>query len=851
MAVIIPQVVTEDRAGGAKILGGSLRFNSGSSHYLNRTPASAGNRKTMTFSFWVKRSLISSTQQNIFSAGTSSDNYIAWSLTNDYIEMNFRNGGSASNVFLITTPVFRDISAWYHIVLAIDTTQATAANRAKLYVNGVQITAFGTTNYPTQNNDLNSFGNNVIQYIGQTGVGGFNYYLNGYLTEFHHIDGYAYDSSYFGFTDPLTNTWRPKKYTGEYGTNGFYLPLDDDNAKGTDRSGKGNNWTANNFTGTSTSPDVVPDSPSGISYSTVPTVGIGTTTGLTKPNNYCTLNATVGTTSDGKATLSDGNLVCTVPRLCSIDSTFGVTSGKYYWEVTATNLTNGPYGMGIFATGHGIIHGSTNYLILSSTGSLYTPGDSNNQGNGWGPTYNGSTDVIGLALNMNNYTLGFNKNGGSFTTYDFSAYTSTYKMADVTPCWKSGGNLGTSGATFNFGQRPFRYTPPTGFLPLCTANLPRPTIVRPDKFFGIVTYNSAQTISGLGFSPDLIWHKSRNQGYNHYLYDSVRGVGAKGLNSSTTTAEGANDTLGILSFDKDGFSFSSDAGLSQTDAVAWCWKAGGKSNTYNINDIGYSTAAAAGLTAGTITPTGASVNTKSGFSIVTYTGIAGDNISATVGHGLGVAPKLIIIKNRDWASSAAAWQTYHASLPSTGTSPVRLSQSLSLDTTSEASGNDFKDQMNNTLPTSTVFSVSSHDGVSAANRYRTYGRADKYVAYCWSEIAGFSKFGSYTGNGSTDGPFVFCGFRPRWIMIKRSDSTGDWFVFDTARDTSNVSYKWLKPNTSGTEPTSTGDNWDILSNGFKPRNLNGNQNASGGTYIFAAYAESPTQNLFGGQSSAR
>ena len=138
MAVIIPQVVSasEDRARGAKILGGSLRFNSASSHYLNRTPASAGNRKTMTFSFWVKRSLISSTQQSIFSAGTGSDNYIAWSSTNDYIEMNFRNGGSSSNVFLITTPVFRDISAWYHIVLAIDTTQATAANRVKLYVNG-------------------------------------------------------------------------------------------------------------------------------------------------------------------------------------------------------------------------------------------------------------------------------------------------------------------------------------------------------------------------------------------------------------------------------------------------------------------------------------------------------------------------------------------------------------------------------------------------------------------------------------------------------------------------------------------------------------------------------------------
>jgi hypothetical protein len=232
-------------------------------------------------------------------------------------------------------------------------------------------------------------------------------------------------------------------------------------------------------------------------------------------SGWCTLNAVVPTTSNGRATLSNNNLSCSVPRLCAIDSTFGVTSGKFYWEVKATDLANSPYGMGIFATGSGITHGGLNYVILTSAGGLYTPGDSNNQGNGWGPTYNGSTDIIGLALDMDNHTLGFNKNGGSFTTYDFSAYISSNDMSNVTPCWKSGGNLGTSGATFNFGQKPFKYNPPEGSKTLCLANLPRPTkaAVKPDKYFKTLTYagNGATNtpITGLGFQPDLVWVKGR------------------------------------------------------------------------------------------------------------------------------------------------------------------------------------------------------------------------------------------------------------------------------------------------------------------------------------------------------
>jgi len=257
------------------------------------------------------------------------------------------------------------------------------------------------------------------------------------------------------------------------------------------------------------------------------------------------------------------------------------------------------------------------------------------------------------------------------------------------------------------------------------------------------------------------------------------------LQSSQT---GAEQTLsnGLTAFNSNGFDVGTYENTSAITYVAWCWDE-------------------------SATP---------GFDIVTYTGngVAG----RTVSHSLGVAPKMMIVKSRSNGGASYYWAVYHES--------IGAGNALELDSTTASFA--ATALWNSTAPTSSVFTLGSNIVVNG-------GSSQTYVAYLWSEVAGFSKFGSYTGNGSSDGPFVFCGFRPRWIMIKRSDSTGDWFVFDTARDTSNVSYKWLKPNNNGTEPTSTGDDWDILSNGFKPRNLNGNQNASGGTYIFAAYAESP------------
>jgi hypothetical protein len=307
---------------------------------------------------------------------------------------------------------------------------------------------------------------------------------------------------------------------------------------------------------------------------------------------------------------------------------------------------------------------------------------------------------------------------------------------------------------------------------------------------------SSQSITGLGFQPDWTWIKERNASADHGLYDAVRGVQNQ-LESNTTTAETAEAT-GLTAFGSDGFTVGALAQLNTSSAtyVAWNWKANGAGSTN---------------TAGSITST-VSANTSAGFSIVTYTGTAAN---ATVGHGLGVAPSMIITKNRD---SSTAWWVYHASL---GNTKYIVLNTTAAEVTSSSA-------WNNTSPTSTVFSL------GAANP----SNANQDVAYCFAPIAGYSAFGSYTGNGSSDGSFVYLGFRPRFVMIKRTDTTANWFIFDTARDTYNAAGLELYPNLSNAEADGRPD-LDILSNGMKMRSTATGQNANGGTYIYMAFAENP------------
>ena len=313
--------------------------------------------------------------------------------------------------------------------------------------------------------------------------------------------------------------------------------------------------------------------------------------------------------------------------------------------------------------------------------------------------------------------------------------------------------------------------------------------------------NATQSITGVGFQPDFTWFKRRDSSAQHSLFDSVRGV-TKQLASNLTNAD-TTITDALSSFDSDGFTLGVDSGnyinFNGATYASWNWLA---SNTTASN------------TDGSITST-VSANTTSGFSIVSYTGTGAN---ATVGHGLSSAPKMVIVKDRD--NGTYAWHVYHVGIGATKT--IYLNLTNTPDTNSI--------YWNNTAPTSSVFSV----GTSVT----TTNSGDNFIAYCFAEKKGFSKFGSYTGNGSADGTFVYTGFKPAFVIIKQSNDARDWIMVDNKRNTFNVVNNRLFPNSSDAQNTSV-DALDFTAQGFKIRNTNTTVNVSGGTYIYMAFAESP------------
>ena len=341
------------------------------------------------------------------------------------------------------------------------------------------------------------------------------------------------------------------------------------------------------------------------------------------------------------------------------------------------------------------------------------------------------------------------------------------------------------------------------------------TIDDPTQYFNTViwtgTSDATTSVTGVGHQPDFVWVKNRAVADDHTLHDPVRG-GTKTLFSNSTGTEGTN-AESIKSFDADGFTTGNHRGTGGNDGntmVAWCWKANGTGSSN---------------TAGSINTTATSANTTAGISIVTYTGDEGS--SATLGHGLGAVPKMIITKGRTYASS---WATYHASLGATKV--MYLSET-------DAEG-DVNTIWNDTEPTSTLFTVGSSNQVN--DDYT-------YVAYVFAEKQGFSKFGSYSSNGSTDGVFCFCGFRPAWVMFKKTSSTANWSIRDNKRDPFNAGDTNLFANLTDAESSS--NDIDFLSNGFKLRTAGSNWNASSQTYIYMAFAEAPFVNSNGVPCNAR
>ena len=314
---------------------------------------------------------------------------------------------------------------------------------------------------------------------------------------------------------------------------------------------------------------------------------------------------------------------------------------------------------------------------------------------------------------------------------------------------------------------------------------------------------STQSITGVGFQPDWVWIKERNDGSSHAITDAVRG-NTKYLSSNTSSSEDTESDR-VTGFDSDGFSLGGNVAVNQNTILhaSWNWKAGGGQGTSNTD--------------GSINTTYTSVNTTAGFSISSYTGNA--TSGATVGHGLGTTPAVIIVKKR---SGSDGWVVYHhrnTSAPET--------EYLRLDTTAATADN--LGEWNDTAPTSSVFYV--------GNSGRTNDNGATYIAYCFAEKTGYSKFGSYVGNGNADGTFIYTGFKPAWVLVKKSSSTGHWVLIDNKRDPINVKSKYLLPDDAGVEASFT--DRDFLSNGFKMRNSNTDRNGSGATYIYMAFAEAP------------
>ena len=910
-ALSIPQ------AHAAYTIANSARFNDDDAPYLNRTPAGVGNRKIATVSMWVKPGNLGITR-TLFAitptASGSDTNRISLQLNSSDKLTLFGH----STTWRTTTRVFRDPAAWTHVVVVWNTAAGVAAvDRVKIYIDSVLQTAFDTSNDPSADTDY-AFNNTTPHRIGaEYNIAGAatQEYLDGYLSDVYFIDGQALTPSDFGETDS-NGYWRPKSYTGTYGTNGFKLDFASGSDLGNDVSGNNNDWTANNINAT----DQVIDTPT---------------------NGFATGNPLI---VPAGGTYSNGNLQNTG----TARGTFLMTTGKWYWEVYAngasvtagvisetgtastTSIASGStYGFlydadtkilyyttsgASFATfgsgytgdqfpyvtgGSTIINygqsknatstattltyqsGSGGYFLyqpttvsgsgsqtFTSNGTFTVPtyasltatvngaGGGGAGGIGWNdssPFANGGGGDSGAASSFNSSVVGNGGGGAPGTDVNAQSCTGgsgsngtasggdtnttgggasgggggaagfagcvnggpggaggkaikTYTINDLTVgagitvavgtggaggAGGGGNQPGSAGGSGSNGSVTITWTTsasaPTGYKALSTANLPEPAIVVPKDYFDAVLYTgnaSTNAITGLSFQPDFVWAKGRSSAVSHRLIDSVRG-GTKVLYSDSTASEaGIGDSN--MTFTSTGFTWnggSTNANDNGVTYVAWAWKE---------------------------SPT-------SGFDIVTYTG---NGANRTIAHSLGVAPDFIIVKIR---SSADNWPVYNEALGAGNRLHLNLSNA------SDASPTTW----NGTAPTATNFSVGSAS--------ETNLNGGNFVAYLFAEVEGYSKFGSYTGNGSADGPFVYTGFKPKFVMIKLTGTAGGyWHTYDTTRNTYNPVDLMLFPNSADFEYDATGYSREIdfLSNGFKLRGSDGHVNGSY-SYIYAAFAEQP------------
>ena len=774
----------------------SIRFNDGDSPYLTRTPGSgATDNRKFTVSMWLKRTTLT-VDHVLFSTPTGNGRTQTYFDDSDKLNFGFYDG--ADNRSLVTNMQFRDTAAWYHVVWAFDIDNATAASRLRLYVNGSE--ADGTRNNPNTGVDSLWMNNGDVNDIGRQNPS-TNAYFDGYMAEIHSIDGQALNGTSFGKTNG-DGVWIPKKYSGAYGTNGFFIDGRDSSDLGDDESGNGNDFASSGLAAN----DQVSDSPT---------------------NNWCIMNSL--SYDSTQITLSDGNLTLAwnTPNGdggTTALSTFDISQhGKSYWEFSAAN-SSVCYSVGVCTNTsvwrkprtqdafaelrYGVSDASTAEMqVLSGDGSIDSTGVLAITGSEVGMmAFDPATGKLWVGQDGTFFNSG-DPAGGTDEQGTFTGDNNTGIFVNVRDF-----NSDAAGAvTFNFGQSGFAHTPPTGYTALNSDNASSVAIEDGSEYFHTQLYTGTGS-SGLeitndanagDFKPDWFWVSPRSNGDNDIAIDVARGVTSR-LKVNGSDAQDTDGTA-LFTFETDGFHVDSTDVNFNGDGrtyVAWQWKTQGGAGSSNTD--------------GTINTTTTSVNTTAGFSISTF---AGTGANATVGHGLGLVPKMIILKNR---ADDVAWVVYHVEAGNT--------HGLALnDTGARADDATF---FNDTTPTSSVFSIGSSNG--------TNGDGDAMVAYCFAEIPGYSKFGSFEGNAATYGPFIHLGFKPAWFMWKNMDSgtNGDWTIMDSKRDPFNMVEENLRANSNSTADTGEAD-LDFCAAGVKHRSGVSNRFNAASTYIYMAFAENP------------
>lgn len=824
-------------------LANSLKFEHGDSANLSRTISTSATLGTKgTVSAWIKRSILGNgtgNNQYWLHSGTGTDN-------SGHMDLKFNTTDVLSIGRYSDTPydggsaVYRDTSAWLHIVVSFDSTSATPADRQiKVWVNGVQKTdgTFGAIGQ----NDVFPFtksGNTI--FIGKHATVGRPF--NGYIADFHLIDGQALTPT--SFAEEYYGVWAPKTYSGTFGNNGFKLTFANSSDLGNDVSGNNNDYTPNNFTVS----DHVIDSPT---------------------NNFATLNPlTMGSYN----TLNEGNLRLAGvygADLSGVCATQFFSSGKWYWEVRVNGIGTYPY-VGIATPKRILVNAQGTYYTIAWNASGSNQTNSSDLGTITGVNVGSfaNGDIIMLALDVDARKLWWGENGTwansgnpAAGTGEVASWTVDEDVSPVIMGYSSDG----IGTIMNFGQDStfagnetvasnadsngigeFQYSPPTNFLAMTSKNLTESTINttlddRPEDYFSIVDWSANgsgavdRSITGLDFQPDFVWSKTRDQGYHHALFDSLRGPSSH-LATDRNNAENTVNGGRLSSFDSNGFTWTANGSTAQwyneanREYIAWCWKAGGAPTATNSAGAGnvptsgsvmIDGVASTSALAGTNPVKKLSANTKAGFSIVNYTG---DTTNTTKAHGLGKTPSFVIVKKVD---ATGGWVTWHKDLPGSGTAKYMYLDSVSGTTAGTTAGY-----------WSGGFDTNIFGGWASGGDNNNTGT--DYIAYVWAEIEGFSKFGSYSGNASADGPYIHCGFKPAFVMMANTAINVTWYMIDNKignNEGNRTPARFLMPSNANAQDTPTGV--DFLSNGFKITTTGGGQNGNAQTHIFMAFAEDP------------